>query len=359
MEEGFMRMLILAGMVMIYPVLANNGIKMHGPLALCADREDDFSDLLRIIGWGKEAETFLLSEPPKKLEKAVSGSRQGRVILRYVQGRYTGENLEMISAEMLRKGGDVSLEKICAVLFYGMLVKPENYAGVTYVEKIFEDRDGQIEKIQNFLRELIQFIIKSESLAITGIKEKLVEKRIGGETEVLWATIFALEASALRSMTESAVIPFRESLFKLGEKMEEDWFSAGDPEIYAKAFGQCLYNYQQKLPKMLCRERVMGNEIQYLKEAAFFDDDFYYFPVNVVEEICQKIAPGESQLYVKSQLAEAGLLVCEGQLTKHYTKMTGIITVYGKVFRIRRVKIRRKKVENSQELTFLEFLQAR
>ncbi len=359
MEEGFMRMLILAGMVMIYPVLANNGIKMHGPLALCADREDAFSDLLRILGWGKEVETLLISEPPKKLEKAISESRQGRVILSYANGRYTAENLEMICNQMLRKGGDVSLEKICVVLFYGMPVKAEIFAGVTYVKEISEDRDGQIEKIQKFLKELIQFLIKNENLVVTEINEKLMEKRIGGETEVLWAAIFALEASALRSMTESAVIPFRKSLFELGEKMEEDWFSVGDPEIYAKAFCRCLYHCQKKLPKMLCRERVMGSEVQYLKEAAFFDDDFYYFPVNVIEEICQKIAPGESQLYVKSQLAEAALLVCEGQLTKHYTKMTGIITVYGKVFRIRRVKIRRKKMENSQELTLLELFQAR
>ncbi len=359
MEEGFMRMLILAGMVMIYPVLANNGIKMHGPLALCADREDAFSDLLRIIGWGKEVETLLISEPPKKLEKAISESRQGRVILSYANGRYTAENLEMICNEMLRKGGDVSLEKICVALFYGMPVKAEIFAGVAYAEEISGDRDGEIEKIQKIIKGLIQLLINKEKLVMTEIKEKLREKEISGETEVLWAAIFALEAFVLWSMPQSTGIPFRENLFELGEKMDADWFSAGDPETYAKVFCQCLYSCIKKLPKMLCRERVLGNEIKYLKEAAFFDDDFYYFPVNVVEEICQKIAPGESLLYAKSQLAEADLLVCEGKSAKHYTKMTEIVTVYSQVLRTRRVKIWRKKVDNSQGLTLLELLQAR
>lgn len=70
--------------------------------------------------------------------------------------------------------------------------------------------------------------------------------------------------------------------------------------------------------------------------------------------ICERCISSASVAYVKSKLAEAGVLVLEGKARNYFTVKIEVVTVYGSILRVRRMKILREKFDQYGEFSVEE-----
>ena len=72
-----------------------------------------------------------------------------------------------------------------------------------------------------------------------------------------------------------------------------------------------------------------------IDEAVFYDDQAYYFPDHLLQELCRNYFQNVNYNFFKMKLAEAGILACEGTSRMYYTK----------------------QIDNLEEFSLLEFMQ--
>lgn len=202
------------------------------------------------------------------------------------------------------------------------------------------------------VEKFVHFLLKNE----VGLLQK-VREGVNGMQEappILTAAKILLENYVMSESSTEEIPDFLQQARCLQEKVYEEWEDTENPEIYAIALNRAIMECADFLPAVLRREYIEAEDIGGINEAIFYDEFFYCLPEQFFRFVCERCISSASVAYIKSKLAEAGILVLEGKARKYFTTKIEVVTVYGSILRVRRMKILREKFDQYGEFSLKE-----
>lgn len=111
------------------------------------------------------------------------------------------------------------------------------------------------------------------------------------------------------------------------------------------AIRSSTYAYIDEHPEILIDQidKIEGELLEATEKgnAILYDAKFYYFPEKVLRTACSPLLETISFLDIKAQLKEGGILYCNSTNTRNYTVKKLLTNAYGKVFRVRFLKLKK------------------
>lgn len=125
-------------------------------------------------------------------------------------------------------------------------------------------------------------------------------------------------------------------------KISEDYADGWD--IF-DAIRNSTYTYIDEHPEILIDQidKIEGGFLEAVEKgsAILYDAKFYYFPEKVLRTACSPLLESISFLDIKAQLKEGGILYCNSTNTRNYTVKKLLTNAYGKIFRVRVLKLKK------------------
>lgn len=202
------------------------------------------------------------------------------------------------------------------------------------------------------IRAFVQYLRQNENRVMSIVKEEL--ENVQENFAILDVAKTILENFLVREISTEEIPKFLKSTSFHQEKVYEEWEDTENPEIYVIALNRAIGECVDQLPPVLPRERIEAQEVEWIDEAIFFDNEAYYLPEPFFRFICERCISSASATYIKSKLVEAGVLVFEGKARNYFTVKIEVVTVYGGIIKVRRMKLLRKKLDQYGEFTLQE-----
>ena len=341
---GLLQVLITA-----YPVLTENGIKLQRPIALIGEDEKAMQLLWNQLCLFPEQRMIPLSVMPKELEKKWLESEYGVFYCSYNRGRYTRQNIEQIAVKCQMVDDGIEHQKL--VLLFSNCCIPEE---VDVEGTMFFSHFDEVAPLKFDVAKFIHFCLKNEIRLLQKVREGVNGIGIQEAHPILAAAKILLENYAISESSMEEIPDFLQRTCCLQDKVYEEWESTENPEIYAIALNRAIMECADFLPPVLNREYIKAEDIGGINEAIFYDEFAYYLPEQFFLFFCERCISSASVAYVKSKLAEAGVLVLEGKARNYFTVKIEVVTVYGSILRVRRMKILREKFDQYGEFSVEE-----
>ncbi len=341
---GLLQVLILA-----YPVLATNGVKLQRPIALIGEDEKNLQLLWnQLCMFPEEQRLIPLSMMPKEFEKKWLESEYGVFYCSYNRGRYTNQNMERITVQCQMVDDEMEHQKLVLLFFNCYIPKEVDVEGTMF----FSHLDGMASPFKCDIEKFIHFFMRNEAGLLQKVREGVNE--IQEAHPILTSAKILLENYVMSEISTKEIPEFLQKTSLLNEKVQEEWEDTEKPEMYAIALNRAISENTDLLPPVLPRERVEAQDMEWIDEAIFFDHEAYYLPEPFFRFICERCISSASTTYIKSKLAEAGVLVFEGKARNYFTVKIEVVTVYGGIIKVRRMKLLRKKLDQYGEFTLQE-----
>ena len=339
---GLLQVLITA-----YPVLTENGIKLQRPIALIGEDEKAMQLLWNQLCLFPEQRMIPLSVMPKELEKKWLESEYGVFCCTYNRGRYTSQNIEQIAVKCQMVDDRIDHQKLVLLFSNCCIPKEVDVEGTMYFSHFDE-----VAPLKFDVAKFVHFFLNNEELLLQKVREGVNE--IQETPPILTAAKILLENYVLSESATEEIPYFLQQARCWQEKVYEEWEGTENPEIYAIALNRAIVECAGVLPPVLNREYIKAEDIGVINEAIFYDEFAYYLPEQFFRFICERCISSASVAYVKSKLAEAGVLVLEGKARNYFTVKIEVVTVYGSILRVRRMKILREKFDQYGEFSVEE-----
>lgn len=340
---GLLQVLILA-----YPILVTNGVKIQRPIALIGEDEKNLQLLWnQLCMFPEEQRLIPLSMMPKELEKKWLESEYGVFYCSYNRGRYTNQNIEQIVVQCQMVDDEIERQKLVLLFSNCCIPKEVDVEGTMFFSHLDE-----VVLLKFDVAKFVHFLLKNEAGLLQKVREGV--KGIQEAPPILTAAKILLENYAMSEISTEEIPEFLQQTSLLHEKVQEEWEEIVNPEIYAIALNRAIGECVDQFPPVLMREQIDGQEIEWIDDAIFYDEEAYYLPEQFFRFICEQCISSASVAYIKSKLAEAGVLVLEGKARNYFTIKIEVVTVYGSILRVRRVKILREKFDCYGEFTLQE-----
>lgn len=338
---------LLQGLIIAYPVLAENGIKLQRPIALIGEDEKALQLLWNQLCLFPEQRMIPLSVMPKELEKKWLESEYGVFCCTYNRGRYTSQNIEQIAVKCQMVDDRIDHQKLVLLFSNCCIPKEVDVEGTMYFSHFDE-----VAPLKFDVAKFVHFFLKNEELLLKKVREGVNE--IQETPPILTAAKILLENYVLSESATEEIPYFLQQARCLQEKVYEEWEGTENPEIYAIALNRAIVECAGFLPPVLNREYIKAEDIGVINEAIFYDEFAYYLPEQFFRFICERCISSASVALIKSKLAEAGVLVLEGKARNYFTVKIDVVTVYGSILRVRRMKILREKFDQFGEFSLQE-----
>lgn len=338
---------LLQGLIIAYPVLAENGIKLQRPIALIGEDEKALQLLWNQLCLFPEQRMIPLSVMPKELEKKWLESEYGVFCCTYNRGRYTSQNIEQIAVKCQMVDDRIDHQKLVLLFSNCCIPKEVDVEGTMYFSHFDE-----VAPLKFDVAKFVHFFLNNEELLLQKVREGVNE--IQETPPILTAAKILLENYVLSESATEEIPYFLQQARCWQEKVYEEWEGTENPEIYAIALNRAIVECAGVLPPVLNREYIKAEDIGVINEAIFYDEFAYYLPEQFFRFICERNIPSANVAYIKSKLAEAGVLVLEGKARNYFTVKIDVVTVYGSISRVRRMKILREKIDQFGEFTLQE-----
>jgi hypothetical protein len=337
---------LVKALILSYPLLGESGFKLNKPIALIC--EDEKKQILweKLSLFPKEQKLIPLTVKPKELEKNWVNAEYGVFFADYRQGRYTKQNMEWLLEAAQMVGTDIGSQKLILIFVTCCLPKDINVEGSLY----FADLSGEESGINTheFIHYLVRYENRIKSFVKEGVENVLANFTILEAAKCIWQRFM------IEQIREKEIPNFCKSIAVMMEDIYGEWEEIENPESYVIALYRAISKNAGLLPPFLSRERIEAQEMNLIDDAIFYDDDAYYLPEQFFRFICERNIPSASVAYIKSKLAEAGVLGLEGKSRKYFTTKIEVVTVYGSILRVRRMKILREKIDQFGEFTLQE-----
>lgn len=356
-NDSAMTVFMMQLLSVIYPVLAEQGKHFTAPLLICFNTKsalEMFCEVLRIFD-AMPVKTLAIM--PKDLKKLLDKRGGTVLILKFVLGRYTKENLMQIEAACSDSYPIQYLQNLKIVLSVGGIPYEwkEHFAGVIYISGNAAS-DFSKEKSNEVVRKFLSYFIQR----INNEREHEVYFKTIYEEFNIFHHVGDLISSFVYStgVEKRDAIEMEKQITRTLEIIEREWSGASDPDSYAEAFRRLLISSAEWLPSKICdRMEVTGEYVNQIDQIIFYDEKNYYLTQENFNQICTTFEMNTSSNYLKQQLADAGMLQTEGKARMYYSKEIEIVTAYGQILRRRRVVLSRKKIDKDGELTFRELME--
>lgn len=338
---------LLQGLIIAYPVLAENGIKLQRPIALIGEDEKALQLLWNQLCLFPEQRMIPLSVMPKELEKKWLESEYGVFCCTYNRGRYTSQNIEQIAVKCQMVDDRIDHQKLVLLFSNCCIPKEVDVEGTMYFSHFDE-----VAPLKFDVAKFVHFFLNNEELLLQKVREGVNE--IQETPPILTAAKILLENYVLSESATEEIPYFLQQARCWQEKVYEEWEGTENPEIYAIALNRAIVECAGVLPPVLNREYIKAEDIGVINEANFYDEFAYYLPEQFFRFVCERCISSASVALIKSKLAEAGVLVLEGKARNYFTVKIDVVTVYGSISRVRRMKILREKIDQFGEFTLQE-----
>ncbi len=339
-----------------YPFLADLTVGLDAPVLVEVQGRSCFTQLLTYLRGFGLPDVKDVGATPSEFEKSLVVPEYSLLIFGYSETRYTGQNLETLFSFSRELRWNAEALPLILVVDDGRIPHYylEDFAGGIFLQSIPTKKTSDEEFTKGIIRKIIQYqeLVKNE---LQEIKDE------SSEIEIFEAAVACLNMI----LADSAAIEMNEfnTLAQEGiRQIRENWEMDNDPEAYAEAFRiltSGFFGNTDKVPPLLNRMRISGDETRFTEEAIFYDDNFYYFPEAVFQEICQPLIDRDGKGLVLAQLEDAGIIECDHGDRLYGTKKVEIVNVFGVTERKRRVKIRRAQMDNAKDLSLLDLVSIR
>lgn len=348
MSKEEWKLYLLQALILSYPLLAANGFKLNKPIALVSETEKEQQILWqKLCLFPQEQKLVPLTVKPKELEQNWTNAEYGVFYSCYARGRYTSQNLERLLEKSQMVGAEIENQKLILIFSVGCLQKEVEVEGSLYFSDLVDVQNREID-----IRAFVQYLRQNENRVMSIVKEEL--ENVQENFAILDAAKNILENFLVREILTEEIPKFLKSTSFYKKMLYEEWEDTEKPEMYAIALNRAISENTDLLPPVLPRERVEAQDMEWIDKAIFYDDEAYYLPEQFFGFICEQCISSASVAYIKSKLAEAGVLVLEGKARNYFTIKIEVVTVYGSILRVRRMKILRDKFDQYGEFTLQE-----
>lgn len=348
MNQEAWKINLIKALILSYPLLTEKGFKLRRPIALILETEKEQQILWKkLCLFPKEQKLIPLTVKPKELEQNWTNAEYGVFYCSYIRGRYTSQNLERLLEKSQMVGAEIENQKLILIFSVGCVPEDVEVEGSLYFTDLSDVQNREID-----IRAFVQYLIQNEKSIMLSVKGGL--ENIQTNFAILMAAKLILERFMIREISIEEIQKFLKSTSFHQGKVYEEWENTENSESYAVALYRMISENVDLLPPVLNRERVAAQEVDWIDEAIFFDDEAYYLPEQFFRFICERCISSASATYIKSKLAEAGVLALEGRARKYFTVKIDVVTVYGGIIKVRRMKFLRKKLDQYGEFTLQE-----
>lgn len=348
MSKEEWKLYLLQSLILSYPLLAEKGFKLNKPIALISETEKEQQILWNNLSFfPKEQKLIPLTVKPKELEQNWTNAEYGVFYGCYTRGRYTSQNLEYLLAQSQRVECGIEKQKMILIFSVGCVPEDVEVEGSLYFSDLSDVQNREID-----IRAFVQYLIQNEKSIVASVKVEL--ENMQTNFAILMAAKLILERFMIREISTEEIQKFLKSTSFHQGKVYKEWENTENSESYAVALYRMISENVDLLPPVLPRERIESQDMEWIDEAIFYDDEAYYLPEQFFHMVCEKHMLSASVAYIRAKLAEAGVLVTEGRARKYFTKKIEVVTVCGGIIKVRRMKILRKKLDQYGEFTLQE-----
>lgn len=348
------KILLLMLLAVFYPFVAEIGFSVMLPIVIILESESEISRMLNWLDCFDIQKSVSASAKPKEIERALSSIQYGNAFFTLDNGRYTLENLQQISSSSRKMERGIEKQKM--VVFFAVKEVPQKFEdfleGTVFInEKIRITENGKVLR-KEFIHDLVSFCMSH----VSEIKnESDRENGKYGEDFSVFHVVGILLKIYLKTqcMTCNEIEKYEREVDSTVEKIIEDWEEVSDPEIYAEIFRKILYENSERIGGAFDRKKPFKYHFENTDEVIFFDDEFYYFSVELFHSLCKRIG---NVRYIGAQLVSSKVVFDEGKKRRYFTGKIEIINEKGEIERRRLVKIAREKIDDPYGLSFEEIL---
>lgn len=350
-----MKVVLLMMLSVIYPVFADRGLMFTSPILVCLSSDYQLRAFVKVLDIFGLSSIKTLAVSPKKFETLMNAGGHPTFITRFIKSRYTEENLALLEQSCCELNKRKYSDKLRIVLTIGGV--PSEYlkwfAGSIYING---NERGMIKSGQDYLARKIIRLLETQELEMVPPCQGSSNEQ--GEVNIFHHVSELLLSFLYKNESDKEMLSAIEEEIQLAlEAIEHEWEHADSPHSYVEAFRRLLLAATEWLPTNICnRFELNAEDMIKIGSMIFYDDEFYYLNQEDFSDICQPLLQGVSLIYIKRQLADAGLLVAEGRKRSYWTKETELVTVYGAVIRKRLVKLKREQIDRDGEPMFLELI---
>lgn len=357
-DDGDAFAILIRATAFFYPLVADFGAAVDAPILVYVEDESAFQDFVEGAG-GKMHEVPSTGDLPKVIRREFANEKRATYFFRLSYSRYVEENLQRL--EIVSQS--VSDDGVRPLIFV-MATRPVQ-------EKYFRYFSGNIFLQKMKTENLSEYQVKESELidaAVSG--QNMIHERIRKISEhdedgssVFTASMACLEVALEIAGVDTAFVrSFTDAAERTITIIRDQWDLSGNPDAYVEAFRNTFARQIERmdtLPAFLDRGKVSSSEIPLIGEACFYDDTNYYLSEGFFCHICASVAADVGINYVKSQLVSAGLLIANSGVRNYFTRKLEVVTVYGMVYRVRRVCLDRQKLDDEMEWGILDLIQSK
>lgn len=343
-----------------------DSIRMLSPLAIVVNTLKEAEMILYALNGLGPCKINTIAETQKKIVQIFYETEYEMIPFIYVQKPSSLANLSKIQDLCWRDIGQLEKPSRVPVIAFigavpgeadGLLIgKVDFEIEAAYADKSLLDRNLS----DDFVRELIGYVLKNHStleLELMRVKKepwfcKMVDE--SPEAEILCAAETVLELIDDMEKADDEYQEILEICRASLESMVMNWQISSDSEVWIDVMQRLIQEEAFNLPGILDRNRVEGRDVESVENYPLYDDSFYYLPPKLFDKICEPIQQSIGLRQMKGYLYDAGILAGEGKNRVYMTVKVPVMTEYGGILQLRRIRIRRDWLDDEGVLTWEE-----
>lgn len=365
-QEGI-KILILKIMILIYPLLKEQGVGIGAPVALVVDSINIMESIMHDLNGVTNGRLSSTSVSQTEMRKNLEEIEYELVTMAYIKSQNSIPNLQILQAAC-QTGSiqDGQFSVLPVIFFIGAIAEDakEFVAGqmcITPRPNVLMlslcDRSNGVE----FTQMLIRYIcadwaaVKLETNRL--FKEEDYQKSVG---ETPGAEMFFVAVKILELLLESQGYPCTETKSIISQCQNilldiiNGWHIISDSSAWLDILHNSLQQSSASMPGILNRHHVPAGAIDKIDLWPLYDEEFYYLPSKMFDELMTTMSQSISTKDIKGLLVEKGILVGEGRSRQYFTVKVPIVTEYGAMLEPRKLRLRREWLDLDGGLTWRE-----
>lgn len=363
LSKNTMGAFLLQFLSLTYPFVADCVSGFRSALVIHISDELEMMNVIKIIrGYGIPP-VRLLGDSPKKFEQALQVPEYGVLVFEYSLSRYTAQNMDELISFCHRVVLDgEEIQPLVLILTDRPMPKhiEERFAGTVYLRELPTTTfaDG----VNDFARHLIEAAIDSQKLICGRIHRAAVDR--GADMSVFQAASICIKTVVeCWGADEPQLLKVSAMLDEAMDDIRQHWEPTDDPAFFVEVFRQLFVEWIETIKDkeilMFERNHVEGWRPEFKDTAMFYDPGYYYLPLSLFREICGPAAKDLGFTHFRSQLILSGLLQCEGLERRYYTVKVEVVTAFGEISRLHRVKISRCMLDEGEDFSILDLIMSK